>query len=223
MERAITKRFFQVTFNLFLLSAILFIAAGTLSWGWAWLFIIFSLINLLINAMVLPREVIAERGQSKPNVKNWDKVLTAVAGVLIVGMYIVAGLDYRYTWSHALAPAGHLVGLGMTGSGSALFTWAMTANPFFSTAVRIQVERGHTVATGGPYRYVRHPGYVGYIVMTMGTPLVLGSCYALLLAFAVGITMIIRTALEDKTLREELFGYQAYAEQVRYRLLPLIW
>jgi len=223
MERAIVKRYFQVMFNLVFLSAILFVTGGTLYWDWAWLFIILSLFNLLINAIVLPREVIAERGRVKLKVKSWDKVLTSVAKVLTISMYLFAGLDYRYMWSSAQHPTIHLIGLGLTFGGSALFTWAMTANPYFSTAVRIQAERGHTVATGGPYRYVRHPGYLGHIMMTIGTPLALGSLYALALALLVGVIMIIRTALEDKMLTNELTGYQAYTEQVHYRLLPLIW
>jgi protein-S-isoprenylcysteine O-methyltransferase Ste14 len=99
----------------------------------------------------------------------------------------------------------------------------MASNKFFSTAVRIQMDRSHTVASGGPYRYVRHPGYVGYIISWFATSLALGSLWALILVGLVMCLFVIRTALEDKTLLEELDGYQDYAKQVRYRLLPGIW
>jgi protein-S-isoprenylcysteine O-methyltransferase Ste14 len=107
--------------------------------------------------------------------------------------------------------------------GWALFMWAMGANAFFSEAVRIQEERGHTVVTDGPYRYVRHPGYVGAILALFATPLLLGSLWALIPAGLATIGYVVRTALEDKTLQEELDGYTEYAQQTRYRLLPGVW
>jgi len=107
--------------------------------------------------------------------------------------------------------------------GIVVLVWAMAANKFFSATVRIQEERGHTVATGGPYRYVRHPGYVGWLMLTLATPVVLGSRWALVPAGITVILTILRTALEDRTLHSELEGYREYAERVRYRLLPGIW
>jgi protein-S-isoprenylcysteine O-methyltransferase Ste14 len=104
-----------------------------------------------------------------------------------------------------------------------LFTWAMVSNPFFSTMVRIQTDRGQTVATGGPYRWVRHPGYVGYILSAVSTALLLGSLWALVPAVLTGVLLVVRTALEDRTLLEELEGYEEYARQVRYRLVPGVW
>ncbi|MBU0705027.1 MAG: isoprenylcysteine carboxylmethyltransferase family protein, partial [Chloroflexi bacterium] len=104
-----------------------------------------------------------------------------------------------------------------------LFTWGMTANKFFSTSVRIQEERGHTVASEGPYRYVRHPGYVGYIIALFATALALGSLWALVPAVLATCLFVVRTALEDRTLQKELAGYKEYAQQVRYRLLPGVW
>jgi protein-S-isoprenylcysteine O-methyltransferase Ste14 len=104
-----------------------------------------------------------------------------------------------------------------------LLTWSMAANAFFAQTVRIQEDRGHTVATGGPYRYVRHPGYVGGILFQVATPLILGSVWALIPAGLTVCLTIIRTALEDRTLLEELDGYKEYAGRVRYRLLPGVW
>ena len=104
-----------------------------------------------------------------------------------------------------------------------MFGWAMTTNAFFSTAVRIQSDRGHTVCRSGPYRFVRHPGYVGAILMSLGTPLLLGSAWALIPAAAAMVLMVLRTHLEDDTLRAELPGYEDYAHDVRYRLVPRLW
>jgi protein-S-isoprenylcysteine O-methyltransferase Ste14 len=107
--------------------------------------------------------------------------------------------------------------------GYALGTWAMGANAFFSKIVRIQKDRGHAVATGGPYRYLRHPGYLGTIVFELATPIMLGSLWALIPGGLGALLLIIRTVLEDRTLHEELDGYEKYAQKVRYRLLPGIW
>jgi protein-S-isoprenylcysteine O-methyltransferase Ste14 len=107
--------------------------------------------------------------------------------------------------------------------GYALFLWAMACNAFFSEGVWIQTERGHSVTSNGPYRYVRHPGYVGAILSQVSTPFLLGSPWALIPSVASGVLYMVRTYFEDKTLREELPGYQEYAQQTRYRLLPGVW
>lgn len=117
----------------------------------------------------------------------------------------------------------HIMGLAFLFSGSMLFTWSMVSNKFFSTMVRIQDDRNHSVATEGPYKYVRHPGYVGYILMTLATPISLGSLYALSMAFIVFLIIVIRTVLEDKTLNTELIGYKEYSKTVKYKLIPYIW
>jgi protein-S-isoprenylcysteine O-methyltransferase Ste14 len=104
-----------------------------------------------------------------------------------------------------------------------LMTWAMAVNNYFSLVVRIQKDRGHTVVTGGPYHYVRHPGYVGGILFQLGTPLLLGSMWALIPAGLTVLLLVVRTALEDRTLLKELEGYQEYAQQTHYRLLPGLW
>jgi len=104
-----------------------------------------------------------------------------------------------------------------------LVVWATASNTFFSQVVRIQTERGHTVATGGPYRYLRHPGYFGAILYELAAPILLGSWPALLISSVSAALLVLRTALEDRTLQAELPGYTEYARRVRYRLLPGIW
>jgi protein-S-isoprenylcysteine O-methyltransferase Ste14 len=107
--------------------------------------------------------------------------------------------------------------------GFGLFAWAMAANPFFSTAVRVQQDRGQTVVTNGPYRYVRHPGYLGMIVFSLATPLMLASLWALVPAVLLTVGIVSRTSLEDGVLKGGLEGYGEYARRVRYRLVPGIW
>ncbi len=223
MNKDIVRRMVQVFLTLLIQSIILFVSAGTLSWKWAWIFIVIGIFILVINYMVLPREVIEERGREKKNVKKWDKILMSINMISILGIYILSGLDYRFNWSSVFPVMIHVIGLIIVFLGSMLFTWSMVSNKFFSTMVRIQDERGHHTAVEGPYRYVRHPGYVGYILMAMATPLALGSIYALLMSFLVMIIFIIRTALEDKTLLKELEGYEGYSKKVKYRLIPFIW
>jgi protein-S-isoprenylcysteine O-methyltransferase Ste14 len=107
--------------------------------------------------------------------------------------------------------------------GDLIFLWAMAENKFFTKMVRIQKERGHYVVTGGPYRYVRHPGYVGWYIMMIGLAVALGSLWGFIPAGILLALMLVRTALEDRTLRKELAGYEDYAQRVRYRLIPGVW
>jgi protein-S-isoprenylcysteine O-methyltransferase Ste14 len=224
MTAAIMKRMIQVIVQFLILAVILFISAGCLDWVWAWAYLGVGMGILIINALVMPPELIAERGRTdKRDIKAWDRVLTTLIILPTLGVPIVAGLDERFGWSPQLALAVHLIGLAFIALGQGLFTWAMVSNKFFSTSVRIQIDRDHAVASSGPYRCVRHPGYVGYILSSFATAVALGSLWALIPA---GLTMclfIVRTALEDKTLQEELDGYRDYAARVRYRLLPGVW
>jgi len=224
MKSKIVKRGLQVVVQFLILAVLLFISAGRLDWVWAWVYLGAVVFILIVNMWVLPREVIVERGQArKEGVKGWDKVVSVFTAIAALGVPIVAGLDERWGWSPQLGLAVHIVGLIFIVLGQGLFTWAMTANKFFSTMVRIQEERGHTVASSGPYRYVRHPGYVGYITVAFATALALGSLWAFVPAGLGMCAFVVRTALEDRTLQEELPGYKEYTQQVRYRLLPGVW
>ncbi|MBU0705191.1 MAG: isoprenylcysteine carboxylmethyltransferase family protein [Chloroflexi bacterium] len=224
MRSKIVKRGIQVVVQFLILAALLFVSAGRLDWVWAWAYLGVGVGILIINVLVMPPELIAERGRTdRGGVKGWDRLISSLIAIPSLGLPIVAGLDERFGWSPQLALMLHLIGLAFIALGQGLFTWGMTANKFFSTAVRIQEERGHTVASEGPYRYVRHPGYVGYIIALFATALALGSLWALVPAVLATCLFVVRTALEDKTLQEELAGYKEYAQRVRYRLLPGVW
>jgi protein-S-isoprenylcysteine O-methyltransferase Ste14 len=108
-------------------------------------------------------------------------------------------------------------------AGNALGSYALFENRFFSGIVRIQTERGHQVISTGPYRWMRHPGYAGVLLLYLATPIFLDSRWAFLPALFLTVVLLIRTNLEDKALQNELEGYWAYANRVRYRLLPGVW
>jgi len=222
----ILKRMLQVIITGLLMAVVLFISAGRLDWVWGWVYIGVYFIGIAINALViLPSnpEMIAERAEIKEDAKSWDKALGILIAIPTLGMLIVAGLDVRFGWSAPLPMAVHLIALAVAALGYALFSWALASNAYFSRVVRLQMDRGHTVATGGPYRYLRHPGYAAMVISVLATPPVLGSLWALTPAGLVACLYVLRTALEDKTLRAELDGYQEYAQQVRYRLVPGAW
>jgi protein-S-isoprenylcysteine O-methyltransferase Ste14 len=223
-KRAVVKRMIQVIVQFLTLGALLFVSAGCLDWGWAWGYLGVGVGILAVNALVMPPELIAERGKvGKEDVKRWDRIVTTINILPALGAPIVAGLDERIGWSPRLSLVVHLVGLVLLVLGQGLFTWSMVSNKFFSTTVRIQVDREHAVASGGPYRYVRHPGYVGFVVSAFALPLALGSLWALIPAALTLCLFVVRTALEDRTLQAELPGYAEYAQQTRYRLVPGVW
>jgi protein-S-isoprenylcysteine O-methyltransferase Ste14 len=171
-------------------------------------------------------DLLVERGKGirDEGVKTWDKRIAPLAGgVMPFLSWIIAGLDVRFGWTGPVPLAYHLVGLLGFILGFGLFLWAMASNAFFSEGVRIQEERGHTVTTGGPYQYVRHPGYSGAILAQLSTPLLLGSPWSLIPSLAGAALYIARTFLEDKTLIAELPGYNEYTHQTRYRLVPGVW
>lgn len=209
-----------------IIAGILFLASGRLSWIWAWIYLGINVGFMLINGTIMLRlspETIAERGAPKET-KRWDKI---VSGVYALAMYLalplVAGLDVRFDWTKEIGIAWHITGAVLYLAGLVLSAWAMIANAYFSTAVRIQTERGHTVCRTGPYRFVRHPGYVGFILQALSFTILLGSLWALIPGILASILMIIRTSLEDRTLQAELPGYLDYIQDVHYRLVPGIW
>jgi len=211
------------------LLAILFIAAGTLHWPMAWAYAIQAAAITFGSRLLMIRrspDLVTERAQSlsAEGAKSWDKIivrLVAIVGPLLT--LIVCGLDVRFGWRPEIPLAVQIVAFVLMMLGSLLGTWAMLVNRFFSGVVRIQTDRGHTVVTDGPYRFVRHPAYAGGVVANLAGPLALGSVWALIPGALIALLTVVRTALEDKTLREELAGYKEYAQQVRYRLLPGMW
>jgi protein-S-isoprenylcysteine O-methyltransferase Ste14 len=209
--------------------ALLFVSAGTVALPRAWLFLVLSLFGMgggIALVGLHNPELLNHRGQwkKKKDAKPWDRALVPLYGVLAFYVLpIVMGLDVgRYGWSHLGAWAA-AVGALLFVAGSVVLTWAMLVNTHFETIVRIQTDRDHKVVTKGPYALVRHPGYVGASLWALGTPLIVGSAYGLIAVALTVITLVVRTALEDRTLHAELAGYADYAAQTKHRLLPRIW
>lgn len=226
VARGVLQRGAQVAAILLFYAVFLFVSSGRLDWLAAWIFLAVYACTVLINmSIMLPRnpEFIAERGREKQDVKGWDKQVTGIAGIFMILGLIVPGLDVRFNWPPLFPPAAQVGGFCLLALGYALFSWAMLSNEFFETKVRIQTDRGHSVATAGPYRFVRHPGYSGMILQLLSTPFALGSWWGLAPAVCAAGMFVLRTVLEDRTLQSELDGYRQYAERVPYRLVPGLW
>jgi protein-S-isoprenylcysteine O-methyltransferase Ste14 len=206
--------------------ALFFWLAGHYDWGRGWAYIGLLTIGQSISCLYVWRrdpEVLRRRGKIGAGTKTWDKILLGLFGTAFVAVIIVAALDERHAWS---TMSGWFWPLGAVLYAFCVFmlTWAMAVNTHFEKTVRIQHDRGHRVIDSGPYRIIRHPGYLGTIFgFILAAPLLLGSWWALTPAIAAVICLIIRTALEDRTLQKELDGYEAYTQDVRHRLLRGVW
>jgi protein-S-isoprenylcysteine O-methyltransferase Ste14 len=205
---------------------LLFWSAGRWDWsrGWAYLaaVLLVEACSLVLLVSRAP-ETLNQRGIGHSGIKWFDKVFAVLWLVFGLGTAVVAGLDaVRFHWSSLPWPLFY-VALAVLLLASAFATWAMLENEHFEQFVRIQKERGHRVVTTGPYRFVRHPGYLGAIVGALVTPLMLGSAWTFVPAGIVALLFAVRTHLEDKTLRLELPGYQEYAQRTRFRLVPFVW
>jgi protein-S-isoprenylcysteine O-methyltransferase Ste14 len=206
----------------------LFLAAGTMAWLAGWIFLVlFFGFTIALSLWLLRNNpgLLTERmtGIGKADQKAWDKVFFAVANVLFLTWLVVMPLDaVRFHWSHMpgwLQVAGALLLLGSFD----LFFMTFRENAYLSPAVRIQKERAQTVISTGPYRYVRHPMYATAMIFLVGTTLLLGSWYGLVVALILAVAIAFRAVQEERTLRAELPGYDAYMTQVRYHLIPYIW
>ena len=206
--------------------ALLFVPAGTLHWPEAWLLLLlyFAMVSgVMIWMKTKAPGLLKERMSRNKEIKSWDKIIMAVYSFLLIILLAIPGLDaVRFGWSEVPLLAKVLGFIGYIPALVFAF-WAMRENAYASDAVRIQEDRGHTVCTSGPYRFVRHPMYVGVILFILCFPLSLGSLYSYIPAILIIVLFIIRTSLEDKTLQNELSGYKEYAQKVRYRLFPGVW
>jgi len=224
VRRGVIRWSIKVLVFAVIIGALLFLTGADWGWGSAWTYLGVYLVQQVVTAVLLSPELLAERSAQQEGTKAWDKILALLAALLLpLAIYAVAGVDHRGGWTEELPVWVSILALVAMVLGIVLTVWAMRANAFFSGTVRIQEDRGQTVATGGPYRWVRHPGYVGAILHHVAAPLVLGSLWALVPGLLGALAMIVRTSLEDRTLHEELDGYTEYAARTRYRLLPGVW
>ncbi len=223
----ILKQMTKAALFVAVLAVLLFGVSGNLFWGAGWLYLAVFAGCSFVSTMIMIRHnpaLLVERMRPGGDAKSWDRTLApTMAGLCPALIVTAAALEARFGGAPAVPAALQAVFVAVAAAGHALMTWAMMTNGFFSALVRIQKDRGHRVVSKGPYRFVRHPGYVGMMVFALATPVVLGSLWAFVPA---GINLgvgIVRTALEDRTLNRELEGYGAYARTVPYRLLPGVW
>ena len=199
-------------------------------WDWweAWVYAIIYILGFVLSRMLAAQrhpDLLAERARftQHENAKSWDKWLAPLVGLGGGLIPLAAGLDALFDRSPVFNLPVKILALVIILAGYALGSYALIENRFFSGMVRIQTDRGHHVVSSGPYRWLRHPGYAGALLAYLATPLFLDSWWAFLPAVLLTILLVIRTALEDRTLQDELTGYREYAGQVRYRLLPGVW
>ena len=212
-----------------ILCLLFFSAAGHIGISRGWLFLILSEIAMfggMVVVSVINPELVNQRGRWKKikDTKQWDKRIMPLFGVFaFYVVMLVAGLDVgRYRWSNLGIGFSVLGSIGYA-IGHAFMYWAMLVNRHFEVTVRIQKDRNHKVISNGPYKIVRHPGYVGAILWTLSTPLIVGSAWGIVPAAIAVLLLIFRTWLEDRTLLKELDGYNDYSKRTKYRLLPSIW
>lgn len=229
-NRQLTKLQWQIilrtVLGLLAVFVLVFGSAGRWDYWQGWLYLLLVLITMVLMWIVLPEDstLVEERLRPGAGMKGWDRLYFALSTPLYLIAVIVAGLDVgRFGWTGELPAWCYTLGVLVYGIGQGFFLWARYVNHFFSSVVRIQLDRGQTVCRSGPYRYVRHPGYVGGILFGLATPLILGSLCALIPQVMAAALLVWRTYYEDRMLQAELAGYVAYSEETRYRLLPGVW
>ena len=219
--KAVRRAILSLVVFLLLLATVMFVPAG-IGWWQGWLFLAVFTLQIVLTALYIWRtnpEIFVARSKIQQGTKDWDWVIFSLLQILIAGIFPVAGLDHG-----AAAPVWVIaVGYVLLTAGMAGTAWVLKVNNFAEMSVRIQTERGHQVVDTGHYAFVRHPFYVATFPLFAGMPLALGSYWALIPVAVIGIALVVRTALEDRMLQEELVGYKEYASRVRYRLVPGVW
>ncbi len=225
-KKLIARYILDASLSLVGAGVFLFWAAGRIDWWPAWGVLAVNAAMMAAMGFVIFRrypELAAERLAPPKGAKLWDTAIMSTVRLLQLARYIVAGLDERNGWTRGFPAGIQIAALVVSFLGYAVIPWSVANNKFFSQIVRIQSDRGHTVAAGGPYRFVRHPSYLGMIAFELAVSIMLASWGALIISLGNVFLLILRTALEDRALQTELPGYADYAQGVRYRLLPGIW
>ena len=227
-RKCVTGRLLQSLGFMVFWVAVLFGSAGTVHWLRGWICAVTYLVTMATLGIVIwrvnPELFVARANWRHRDTMPFDKIILPLYLPLTIAQPAIAALDaVRYRWS---SMPFWTVYAGLALFVAAIFFVAspMAVNPWTEATVRIQADRGQQVVRAGPYRFVRHPMYVGVILMGFSIAMMLGSMWALPLGAVIAALMVVRTALEDRTLRRELPGYEEYATTVtRWRLLPGIW
>jgi len=224
----IARLIVQTCAGIGLMGLLLFVAAGTLHWPGAWVFLVQLGVLGLASGLWLARadpDLLRERMSpfDRSGQDEADRMLMKVLAVALFAWLMLMALDAcRFRWSHVPFWV-HAAGAVAILVAFAIIHWTVLENPFAIVVVRVQRERGQHVITTGPYQFVRHPMYAGAIFFFIGTPLLLGSWYGLIGALIMIALFGVRITIEERALRAELEGYAEYAADVPYRLIPGVW
>ncbi len=208
--------------GLLITGAMLFVPAGTWAYRGAWLFIALLFTPILIMGVVLMiknPELLRKRLEMKEREKEQQSVV-ALSGVLLVGSFIVAGLDFRFGWSHVSSVVVVIASIALLVS-YALYAEVLRENVYLSRVV--EVQQGQRVIDTGLYGIVRHPMYSTVSLLYLSIPLILGSWWALLVMSPCVLLLAARIKNEEQVLRQGLPGYMEYTQRVRYRMIPFVW
>ena len=208
--------------GLVLVGAILFLPAGSFAFVGGWLFIALLFIPMIFLGVFLfikSPELLEKRLSAKEK-ENTQKGVVALSGLLFLAGFIVAGLDYRFAWSHVPTWLVIVASVILLAS-YALYAEVMRENAYLSRT--IEVQQGQKVVDTGLYGIVRHPMYAVTVWLFLSIPLVLGSFFSLLCFLPYPIIMAVRILNEEKVLTNGLDGYADYKKKVKYRLIPFIW
>jgi protein-S-isoprenylcysteine O-methyltransferase Ste14 len=207
--------------------ALAFAGAGRLDWKRGWMCTIIYVASVSATGLLLflfNRQVLNARAHWKhDDTRGFDRTFMSIFFPLTLLQPLVAGLDAaRFRWlpmpAWTIAP-----GVALCFLSTAIICAALLVNPFAETTVRLQSDRDHRVISAGAYRLVRHPMYVGLILLYPSLALMFGSGWAMIVAGAIAVAIVGRTAQEDRFLKSALPGYGDYARQTRFRLVPGLW
>jgi protein-S-isoprenylcysteine O-methyltransferase Ste14 len=202
----------------------LFLSSGTISWSGAWIIIGFSLFYmtfLFTFGMKYFPETLLVRAKTT-FVYSWDKAAILIYTISFYTLYIIAGIDFRYSWS-SFPLAIIILGICMYFLGLLITFWVLATNPYATGSARIQKDDAQKVITSGPYKFVRHPMYFTTVMFAISTPFILDSVWATIISPIIILTFMFRCYKEDILLQKELDGYCEYTKKVKQRMIPFIW
>jgi protein-S-isoprenylcysteine O-methyltransferase Ste14 len=216
----------KILITTLIFSIILFLCAGKMDYIQGWIFLTTNIITALMNFWTIRNdsELMTERSKVGEGAKSWDKLLLGLSALTYIAIIVVAGFDSgRFQWSPNFHWSIYALGVILTIFGNVIFLTARKENKYFSSFVRIQTDRGHSVCDTGLYKIIRHPGYSGMTISLAALPLITGSIWSIIPTTIAIILLFIRTYYEDEALKKELSGYTEYAQSTRQRLIPKIW
>lgn len=208
--------------GLVLVGLLIFLPAGTLSYTYGWLLIGLLFVPMLIAGFVMlskSPDFLKKRLDAKEK-QGTQKGVVALSGLMFIAGFVVAGLDYRFSWSD-MPTWVILMASVLFLAAYALYAEVMRENAYLGRTIK--VEEGQKVVDTGLYSVVRHPMYMATILLFLMMPIVLGSWYALIAFAFYPAVIVVRLKDEEELLTKELPGYAEYKQKVKYRIIPFVW